>query len=212
MAAGGSEIILSIRDVSKSFPGVKALDRVSIDFRRGTVHGIVGRERRGQVDPDEDPVRRLPEGQRDDRVRRRARRAHHPAPVDAERAGDHLPGAQPRQHDERRGERLPRPLQGNEGHAGHPRKGAGAPGQHRLQGAHDAAGFRALRVGEADGGDRQGALLQLEAHHHGRAELEPHRRRRWPSWSRSSTSSRRRGSRSSTSATSWTRSSSSATS
>ena len=48
MAAGGSEIILSIRDVSKSFPGVKALDRVSIDVRRGTVHGIVGENGAGK--------------------------------------------------------------------------------------------------------------------------------------------------------------------
>ena len=48
MAAGGSEIILSIRDVSKSFPGVKALDRVSIDVRRGIVHGIVGENGAGK--------------------------------------------------------------------------------------------------------------------------------------------------------------------
>jgi ribose transport system ATP-binding protein len=48
MAAGGAEIILSIRDVSKSFPGVKALDGVSIDFRRGTVHGIVGENGAGK--------------------------------------------------------------------------------------------------------------------------------------------------------------------
>ena len=48
MAAGGSEIILSIKDVSKSFPGVKALDGVSIDVRRGTVHGIVGENGAGK--------------------------------------------------------------------------------------------------------------------------------------------------------------------
>ncbi|HTZ50238.1 MAG TPA: sugar ABC transporter ATP-binding protein [Spirochaetia bacterium] len=48
MAAGGSEVILSIRDVSKSFPGVKALDRVSIDVRRGIVHGIVGENGAGK--------------------------------------------------------------------------------------------------------------------------------------------------------------------
>ncbi len=48
MEAGDSEIILSIRDVSKVFPGVKALDRVSIDFRRGTVHGIVGENGAGK--------------------------------------------------------------------------------------------------------------------------------------------------------------------
>ena len=48
MAASGSEVILSIRDVSKSFPGVKALDGVSIDVRRGTVHGIVGENGAGK--------------------------------------------------------------------------------------------------------------------------------------------------------------------
>jgi ribose transport system ATP-binding protein len=41
-------IILSIRDVSKTFPGVKALDKVSVDVRRGTVHGIVGENGAGK--------------------------------------------------------------------------------------------------------------------------------------------------------------------
>jgi ribose transport system ATP-binding protein len=44
----GSEVILTIKDVSKSFPGVRALDRVSIDVRRGTVHGIVGENGAGK--------------------------------------------------------------------------------------------------------------------------------------------------------------------
>jgi ABC-type sugar transport system, ATPase component len=48
METAGSEVILSIRDVSKSFPGVKALDKVSIDIRRGTVHGIVGENGAGK--------------------------------------------------------------------------------------------------------------------------------------------------------------------
>ncbi|MDP3447732.1 MAG: sugar ABC transporter ATP-binding protein, partial [Eubacteriales bacterium] len=43
-----SEIILSIRDVSKSFPGVKALDNVSVDVARGIVHGIVGENGAGK--------------------------------------------------------------------------------------------------------------------------------------------------------------------
>ncbi len=43
-----SDLIISIRDVSKSFPGVKALDKVSIDVRRGTVHGIVGENGAGK--------------------------------------------------------------------------------------------------------------------------------------------------------------------
>ncbi len=44
----GSEIILSIKDVSKSFPGVKALDNVSIEIARGIVHGIVGENGAGK--------------------------------------------------------------------------------------------------------------------------------------------------------------------
>ena len=41
-------IILSIQDVSKSFPGVKALDNVSIEIARGNVHGIVGENGAGK--------------------------------------------------------------------------------------------------------------------------------------------------------------------
>lgn len=48
MDTQGTEVILSIRDVSKSFPGVRALDRVSIDVRRGMVHGIVGENGAGK--------------------------------------------------------------------------------------------------------------------------------------------------------------------
>ncbi len=42
------ENILSIRHVSKAFPGVKALDDVSIDVRRGVVHGVVGENGAGK--------------------------------------------------------------------------------------------------------------------------------------------------------------------
>jgi len=41
-------IILSVKDVSISFPGVKALDKVSIECRRGSVHGIVGENGAGK--------------------------------------------------------------------------------------------------------------------------------------------------------------------
>ena len=43
-----SDIILSIKNVSKSFPGVKALDDVSVEVRRGVVHGIVGENGAGK--------------------------------------------------------------------------------------------------------------------------------------------------------------------
>ncbi len=40
--------ILSIRNVSKSFPGVHALNNVSIDIQRGSTHGIVGENGAGK--------------------------------------------------------------------------------------------------------------------------------------------------------------------
>ena len=33
----GEEVLLQMKDISKSFPGVKALDRVSLTVRKGTV-------------------------------------------------------------------------------------------------------------------------------------------------------------------------------
>ena len=48
MGKTDSNIILSIENVSKSFPGVKALDDVSLQVRRGIVHGIVGENGAGK--------------------------------------------------------------------------------------------------------------------------------------------------------------------
>ncbi len=48
MSATNPEIILSIQDVTKTFPGVKALDEVSIEVQRGVVHGVVGENGAGK--------------------------------------------------------------------------------------------------------------------------------------------------------------------
>jgi ABC-type sugar transport system ATPase subunit len=46
--ASAPPALLSINDVSKAFPGVKALDRVSLEVRGGVVHGIVGENGAGK--------------------------------------------------------------------------------------------------------------------------------------------------------------------
>jgi len=61
-----SEYILQIKEISKSFPGVHALDKVSINIRKGTVHALVGENGAGKstlmkclfgiYDPDEGEI------------------------------------------------------------------------------------------------------------------------------------------------------------
>ena len=66
--------ILEMRDITKTFPGVKALQDVSIAVERGDGPRHLRRERRRQVDPDEGALRRLPARhlRRRDPLRRRA--------------------------------------------------------------------------------------------------------------------------------------------
>lgn len=41
-------VLLSIRNITKVFPGVKAIDRVSLDVKRGEVHALVGENGAGK--------------------------------------------------------------------------------------------------------------------------------------------------------------------
>ncbi len=43
-----SDLILNMRNISKSFPGVQALDRVSLEVGRGEVHGLLGENGAGK--------------------------------------------------------------------------------------------------------------------------------------------------------------------
>ncbi|MDR1914706.1 MAG: ATP-binding cassette domain-containing protein, partial [Clostridiales bacterium] len=43
-----NSVILKMEDISKEFPGVKALDHVSLSIRRGTVHALMGENGAGK--------------------------------------------------------------------------------------------------------------------------------------------------------------------
>ena len=40
--------VLAVRDIEKSFPGVRALEHVSFDCRAGEIHGLVGENGAGK--------------------------------------------------------------------------------------------------------------------------------------------------------------------
>ena len=42
------DILLQMVDISKSFPGVKALDKVSLTVQKGTVHALMGENGAGK--------------------------------------------------------------------------------------------------------------------------------------------------------------------
>ncbi len=44
----GADYVLEMRDISKAFPGVQALDNVTVRLRRGEVHALVGENGAGK--------------------------------------------------------------------------------------------------------------------------------------------------------------------
>ena len=43
-----TDTILEMRNITKTFPGVKALENVSFDVRKGEIHAIVGENGAGK--------------------------------------------------------------------------------------------------------------------------------------------------------------------
>ena len=44
----GQDILLQMTDICKEFPGVKALDNVSLTVKKGTVHALMGENGAGK--------------------------------------------------------------------------------------------------------------------------------------------------------------------
>ena len=44
----GSDVFISLKNVSKTFPGVKALTDINFDVRKGEVHGLIGENGAGK--------------------------------------------------------------------------------------------------------------------------------------------------------------------
>ena len=59
-----NSVLLEMKNICKSFPGVKALDNVSLTVKRGTVHALMGENGAGKSTLMEVPVRHLQQGQR----------------------------------------------------------------------------------------------------------------------------------------------------
>jgi len=48
MGTSGGDSVVDLRDITKSFPGVRALDRVGLDVKQGEVHALVGKNGAGK--------------------------------------------------------------------------------------------------------------------------------------------------------------------
>ena len=104
-----ADVLLEARGISKSFPGVKALDGVGITVRRGRLNALLGENGAGKstlmnilagvFPPDEGEI--LLDG--------RSVRFKQPARSAGSRHRDHLSGAEPHSPLERGREHLPRP-------------------------------------------------------------------------------------------------------
>ena len=55
------DVLLKMVDITKEFPGVKALNEVHLDVRPGTVHALMGENGAGKIYTDEMSFRHLQE-------------------------------------------------------------------------------------------------------------------------------------------------------
>ena len=178
------DYLLRMEGISKSFPGVQALDDVHLNVEAGTVHALMGENGAGKstlmkvligmYQPDEGTITLAGEGGAD------PRHGHGPAARDL----DDPPGALTGARDGGRREHLPRsrarqPVRAHR-QAAHDGRHQGAARSARPPHQPALADEAAERRADPDGRDRQGDLVRLPSHHHGRADLRDHRTRGRP--------------------------------
>ena len=161
---------LELVDISKSYPAVKANDRVSLRVAPGADPRRARRERRRQVDADEDHLRRRPARRRRDALERRARRGGVAGRGAGARHQHGLPALQPVRHADGGRERLARARQVALARRGH---GADQEGRRRIRprGRPAAAGAHALGRRAPARRDRARADDGAQAAHPRRADL-----------------------------------------
>ena len=79
--------LLEMRDISKSFPGVRALDRVSFDLHRGEIHALVGENGAGKSTLMKVLAAVYPTGTHDGEIKVDGQTQHFAGIRDAEKAG-----------------------------------------------------------------------------------------------------------------------------
>ena len=190
--------LLEVRDLEKSFPGVRALSGVSFDVSAGEVHALLGENGAGKstlikivsgvYQPDAGEI--LIDG--------RAARFATPEEAQARRGRDHLSGAAALSRAHRRREHLPRPRAARRRrpdrlarHAGEGRGAARLARDRRPRRRPDRR--RAVGRQPAAGRDPARAVARRAHPDHGRADRRADRERRRRACSTSSGSSKARG-------------------
>ncbi len=172
------------------------------------------RERRGQVDPHQDPRRSAPTGHRPGTARRRAGRLPRSRRRPRRRYRRDLPGADALSRPLDRREHLhgpPAPARpGPDRPQGHARRDPGPDAAPRCRARPRPSGARPVHRRPADRRDRQGALLRRPRPDHGRAHRGSDRQRGGPPLRRRRARCANRAPPSCSSRTAWRRSSRSA--